>query len=117
MPSYFVTGMRRIGRRGRLKLNVLKKLNMETEKKDVDYFNSFGSTYCQYAAKIMRGGVSLTHDHTLRSQDYQERRKQYQHYLVKYEELIQTGKYSQEECDRMAKANPKTDFEPTSFKY
>lgn len=82
------------------------------EAQDIEYFNRMGSTYCQHAASIIKP-VILTHDHSLRDQEYLERRKQYQQYLVAYEELVQSGKYSEQECDRMAKAKPKEDFEPT----
>jgi hypothetical protein len=91
--------------------------NIETEKDTLETFKQNRINYVQNAAKILRGGVTMTHDHSLRSQDYQKRREEYQKYLVRYEELTQSYKFTQEECHQMAKANPDTDWEPTSFKY
>ncbi len=86
--------------------------NITREAKDIEYFKSQGLNYVQHAAAIIKG-LTLAHDHSLRSQEYQERRKDYQRYLVKFEELIQTYKYTSEQAHEIAKNQPKSDFEPT----
>jgi glycosyltransferase involved in cell wall biosynthesis len=87
--------------------------NIETEQQDIDNFKKYRQCYTQHAASVIKGGVTLTHDYNLRSEEYQQRRKQYQQYLVRYEELTQSHKFTPEECDRMAKENPATGFDPT----
>lgn len=88
--------------------------NWETEKQDIENFAKYGSTYCTYARSIIKGGVIMTQDQNLRTQEYQDQRKRYQQYLVRYEELIQQSqKYTQEEADRIARESPSSDFDPT----
>ena len=86
--------------------------NIETEAKDIEYFKSQNLQYCQQAQAIVKG-VTLKHDHSLRSDEYQNRRKEYQKYLVKFESLVQSHKYTQEEAHKIAKENPSSDFQPT----
>ena len=81
-------------------------------KKTNETFKQNKIIYCQHAAKIIKGGIILTHDQSLRTEEYQQQRKQYQQYLVTYEEKIQSYKYTHEEADRLAKENPATGFNP-----
>lgn len=87
--------------------------NIETEQRDIDYFKQYRQCYVQNAESIIKGGVSLAHSQDLRSEEYQKRRKQYQQYLVRYEELTQSHKFTPQECDRMAKDNPSSNFNPS----
>ncbi|HET6716393.1 MAG TPA: hypothetical protein VFG90_04635 [Nitrososphaeraceae archaeon] len=87
--------------------------NIKTEKQDIDNFLKYRQTYCQHCAKIIRGGVTLSHDHKLRSAEYQRRREEYQRYLVRFEELVQSTKFTIEEAHKMAKETPSSDFQPT----
>jgi hypothetical protein len=87
--------------------------NVETEQDTIETFKQNRINYVQQADKIIKCGITMTHDHSLRSKDYQKRREEYQKYLVRFEELTQSYKYTQQECHEMAKANPKSDFEPT----
>ena len=85
--------------------------NIETELETVEYFKTFRQVYCQHAAKIIRGGVALTQDQSLRTKEYQEQRKKYQQYLVALEPLVQQGK-PQEEADKIAKDKPAENWNP-----
>jgi hypothetical protein len=88
--------------------------NVKLEQKDVDYFNYYGMTYCQSCLSIIRGGVTLTQDNKLRSEEYLERRKKYQQWLVAYETMVQQSKrYTHEKADAEARQNPATNFDPT----
>jgi hypothetical protein len=86
--------------------------NIETEKDTIETFKQNKINYVQQAASIIKGGIILTHDQSLRTEEYQQQRKQYQQYLVTYEEKIQSYKYTHEEADRLAKENPATGFNP-----
>ena len=89
--------------------------NMETEQRDVDYFNQYGMSYIQHCLSIVKGGITMAHDHSLRTEEYNERRKKYQQYLVSYEEKVQqTKKYTVEEAEKLAKENPDKEFKPTT---
>ena len=85
--------------------------NIKTELETVEYFKKYKQVYCQSAAKVLRGGVVLTQDQSLRTEKYQQQRKQYQQYLVSYEPMVQQGK-SHEEADSLAKDNPAENWNP-----
>jgi hypothetical protein len=88
--------------------------SIKNEQKDIDYFNYYGMTYCQSCLSIIKGGVTLTQDNKLRSEEYLERRKKYQQWLVAYETMVQqTKKYTHEKADAEARQNPATNFDPT----
>jgi hypothetical protein len=86
--------------------------NIIDEQKDIENFAKYKQTYCQAALSVIKGGVLLTQNQDLRTKEYQEQRKKYQQYLVRYEELVQSHKYTHEEADKMAKDDPATTFEP-----
>jgi hypothetical protein len=86
--------------------------NTKTDASVMEEFKKYKTCYCQPALALVKG-LTLKHDHVLRSKEYQERRKKYQQYLVKYEELVQSHKYTHEEADQMAKNDPATGFDPT----
>jgi hypothetical protein len=86
--------------------------NLDTELDDVLKFRQNRLNYVQHARSIIKGGIILTHDQSLRTPEYQERRKQYQQYLVRYEELIQTHKHDDVEADKLAKQDPAVGFDP-----
>lgn len=88
--------------------------NIEEEKDTVEYFKKYKQVYCQSAAKVLRGGVVLTQDQSLRTEKYQQQRKQYQQYLVALEPMVQQGK-SYEEADRIARDNPAENWNPISY--
>ena len=88
--------------------------NIYEEKDTIEYFKKFKQVYCQSAAKIIRGGVVLTQDQSLRTPEYQKSRKQYQQYLVSYEPMVQQGK-PHEEADKLAKDNPAKNWNPISY--
>lgn len=86
--------------------------NIETEKDTIETFKQNKINYVQQAASIIKGGIILTHDQSLRTEEYQQQRKQYQQYLVRYEELIQSYKHDDREADKIAKDEPATGFNP-----
>ena len=86
--------------------------NIETDKETIEQFNKQNLTYIQPAMAIVKG-ITLKHDPSMRSKEYLDRRKQYQQYLVKFEELVQSHKYTEEEAHKLAKENPDKEFEPT----
>ena len=85
--------------------------NIYTQQKDIEDFKKNGLTYCQHVAKIIRGGIVLTQDQSLRTKEYQQQRKRYQQYLISLEPLVQTGK-SFEEADKLAKEQPSENWDP-----
>lgn len=76
--------------------------NVQTENGDIERFRQNGICYLQQAQAIIKG-LTLKHDHSLRSEEYLKRREQYQKYLISYESIIQQHKYSEEEADKLAK--------------
>jgi hypothetical protein len=86
--------------------------NIKTDIKEMETFKQYKTCYCQPAMALVKG-LTMKHDHVLRSKEYQERRKKYQQYLVRFEELIQSHRYSMEEADKLAKEDPATGFDPT----
>jgi hypothetical protein len=86
--------------------------NIKTDASIMEEFKKYKTCYCQPALALIKG-LTLKHDHVLRSKEYQERRKKYQQYLVKYEELIQSHKFTFEEADKLAKEDPAIGFDPT----
>ena len=80
--------------------------NVESEQKDIELFKKNRLNYVQQALSIIKGGIILTHDQSLRTKEYQEQRKQYRQYLVRYEELVQSYNHDYEEADKLAKQDP-----------
>ena len=87
--------------------------NIVDEADTLTQFQENGLNYVQHARSIIKGGVILAHDQSLRTKEYQEQRKQYQQYLVRYEELVQSYRHTHEEADKIAKQDPALGFDPT----
>lgn len=85
--------------------------NIETEQKIIENHIYRKLNYCAQSRGVVKG-LTLAHSHDLRTNEQLQLREQYQKYLVTYESLIQNG-YSHEKADKIAKANPSKDFNPT----
>jgi hypothetical protein len=86
--------------------------NTKTEQKDLEHCIQNRLTYCQSTRGVIKG-LTLAHDHSLRSKEQLQLREQYQRFLVTYESLVQNG-YTPEEAHKLAKSNPSKDYNPTS---
>jgi hypothetical protein len=86
--------------------------NIITEKKDIELFKQNKICYTQQAMSIIKG-ITLAHDHTLRDPNYLQRRKEYQQYLTKFEELVQSHRFDSATAHKMAKQVPSSDFSPS----
>lgn len=75
--------------------------NIYREKKDIELFNSHRHNYVQYSHSITKG-VILGHHHNLRSKEHMKMRAEYIPYLVRFEGLTQSHKYSLEESHKLA---------------
>lgn len=67
--------------------------------------------FCQESKGVIKG-LTLAHDHSLRSKKQLQIREKYQKYLVTYESLVQNG-YSHDKAHKIAKLNPSNEFNPT----
>ena len=85
--------------------------NEKTEQKDLEHCIQNRLTYCQSTRGVIKG-LTLAHDHSLRTKEQLRLREQYQRYLITYESLVQNG-YKPDEAHRLAKLNPSKDFNPT----
>lgn len=87
--------------------------NMIREKDTLETFKKNNICYTQQAQAIIKG-VTLIHDHSLRTKEYQQKREEYQRYLTRFEELVQRNKFTTvEQAHEMAKNHPNEDFQPT----
>ena len=86
--------------------------NIIREKDTIEQFRNNKINYQQQAHCIIKG-LTLGHDHSLRTKEYLDQRSVYQRYLVRYEELVQSYRFDHDTCHEMAKQNPKNDFDPT----
>ena len=78
--------------------------NTYREKDTIDQFRKQRLSYQQPALKIFKyGGVALTQDNKLRTDEYLKRRDEYQKYLNRYEELIQSFAVDLDTAHKMAK--------------
>lgn len=86
-------------------------IHNETEFDKIQTAREQRLNYCQESRGVIKG-LTLAHDHSLRTKEQLRLREQYQRYLVTYESLVQNG-YSHEKAHKIAKANPSKDFTPT----
>jgi len=85
--------------------------NVELDKKQIEIHEKNNLCFCQESRGVIKG-LTLAHDHSLRTKEQLQLREQYQRYGVRYEELVQNG-YSHEKAHRIASQNPSKDFNPT----
>ena len=55
----------------------------------------------------------MAHDHKLRTPQQQQLREKYQKYLVTYESLVQSYRFSREDTHKIALSKPDPHFLPT----
>lgn len=86
--------------------------NIIREAKEIETFRQNNLNFIQQAQAIVKG-ITLAHSHDLRTPDQMKLRLDYQRYLVKFESLVQSHKYSSEEAHDIAKKHPDNNFSPT----
>jgi hypothetical protein len=85
--------------------------NIIVEAGTIKQFQDNKINYCQHAHSVIKG-VTLEHDHYYREKDYLDKREEYQKYLVKFEELVQSYRFDKDTAHKMAKQVPSKDFKP-----
>ncbi|MGE5661122.1 MAG: hypothetical protein ACM3X1_02635 [Ignavibacteriales bacterium] len=77
--------------------------NIVTEKNDIELFDSQRYNYVQYSHSVVKG-VILAHSHALRSKQHMQMRADYIPYLIRFEGLTQSHKFTLEESHKLAAA-------------